>query len=192
MAYSESAHIYVHLVMSFTGSLLLTLYIFNPIHHNDVGWNYLSILTLLQWTVEVWECQRCKVEGLECKSNFTQHFTGMRLLNRDVIQVNPYKKKGPWGPFYQHGVTLIPVWTSNHTPNKVWDGITYPFLKPNGNFIPHFIMDMITYPCWNLSQSIMNKILYYIWSYPCCPFILFHKFVYGMVIWWCNHLNFNI
>ena len=65
----------------------------------------------------------------------------------------------PWGPFYWHGLTLIPAWTSNHMPHKVWDEITYPFLNFNSctvevlegisNFIPHFIMDVITYPCWD-------------------------------------------
>ena len=36
------------------------------------------------------------------------------------------------GPFYQHGLTLIPSWISNHTPSKLWDEITYPFLNFNG------------------------------------------------------------
>ena len=36
-------------------------------------------------------------------------------------------------PFYLHGLTLIPVWISNHTPRGVWDGITYPF--PNGGTV---------------------------------------------------------
>ena len=35
-------------------------------------------------------------------------------------------------PFYQHGLTLIPAWISNHMPCKVWDEITYPFLNFNG------------------------------------------------------------
>ena len=37
-----------------------------------------------------------------------------------------------WAHFYQHGLTLIPAWISNHLPCKVWDGITYPFLNFNG------------------------------------------------------------
>ena len=51
-------------------------------------------------------------------------------------------------PFYKHDLTLIPACISNHTPSKVWDRITYPFLNFNGctvevyewisNFIPHF------------------------------------------------------
>ena len=36
------------------------------------------------------------------------------------------------GPFYSHGVTLIPARISNYMPGKVWDGITYPFLNLNG------------------------------------------------------------
>ena len=36
------------------------------------------------------------------------------------------------GPFYLHGLTLIPVWISNHTHYKVWDEITYPFINFNG------------------------------------------------------------
>ena len=28
--------------------------------------------------------------------------------------------------------TLNPAWISNHTPSKVWDEITYPFLNFNG------------------------------------------------------------
>ena len=37
-----------------------------------------------------------------------------------------------WGPFYSHGLTLIPVWISNYIHYKVWDEITYPFLNLNG------------------------------------------------------------
>ena len=29
-----------------------------------------------------------------------------------------------WGPFYQHGLTLIPAWISNYIHYKVWDEIT--------------------------------------------------------------------
>ena len=35
-------------------------------------------------------------------------------------------------PFYQHGLTLIPVWISNYIHGKGWDEITYPFLNFNG------------------------------------------------------------
>ena len=36
------------------------------------------------------------------------------------------------GPFYKHGLTLIPAWISNYILRKVWDQITYPFLNING------------------------------------------------------------
>ena len=41
-------------------------------------------------------------------------------------------KMGPCAPFYQRGLTLIPVWISNYMPGKVWGEITYPFLNFNG------------------------------------------------------------
>ena len=37
----------------------------------------------------------------------------------------------PCGPFYWHGLTLVPPWISYYMPSKTWDGITYPF--PNFN-----------------------------------------------------------
>ena len=37
-----------------------------------------------------------------------------------------------WGPFYKHGLTLIPAWISNYIHYNVWDEITYPFLNFNG------------------------------------------------------------
>ena len=36
------------------------------------------------------------------------------------------------GPFYQHGLTLIPTWVSNYMSSKVWGEITCPFLNFNG------------------------------------------------------------
>ena len=49
------------------------------------------------------------------------------------------------------------TWISCHTPNKVWDEITYPFLNFHrytvevcewlSQFILHFVMDVITYSC---------------------------------------------
>ena len=38
----------------------------------------------------------------------------------------------PSGPFYLHGLTLIPAWISNYTHYNVWEEITYPFLNFNG------------------------------------------------------------
>ena len=36
--------------------------------------------------------------------------------------------------FYQHGLTVIPEWTSHHIPNKVWDGMIYPFPRHHCKF----------------------------------------------------------
>ena len=36
------------------------------------------------------------------------------------------------GPFYQHGLTLIPACISNKIHYIVWDDITHPFLNFNG------------------------------------------------------------
>ena len=36
------------------------------------------------------------------------------------------------GPFYLHGLILIPAWISNDIHFNVWDEITYPFLNFNG------------------------------------------------------------
>ena len=84
------------------------------------------------------------------------------LLNASCyIWYKPFVIKYICGLFYQHGLTLIPAWISNHMPSKAWDEITYPFLNFNyctvdvcewiSNFIPQFIMHVITYPCWDES-----------------------------------------
>ena len=73
----------------------------------------------------------------------------------------------PRGPFYHHGLTLIPVEISNYIHYKVWDEITNPFLNFNGatvevfewisNFIPHLTGRVITYPCYDESQTMLVK-----------------------------------
>ena len=60
-------------------------------------------------------------------------------------------------PFYEHDLTSIPGWISDHMPSKVLDEMIYPFPNFNGttvevyewisNFIRHFMMDVTTYPC---------------------------------------------
>ena len=54
---------------------------------------------------------------------------------------------------YQRYGTLIPTWKCNRMPNKVWDGLTYPFPMFNGvvvevcarisNFTPHYTWFLI-------------------------------------------------
>ena len=39
-----------------------------------------------------------------------------------------------WDPVYQHGLTLIRSWISNHMPDKVWDIITYPMVPADSRF----------------------------------------------------------
>ena len=68
-----------------------------------------------------------------------------------------------WGPFYLHGLTLIPTWIINHIYYNAWDEITYWFpnfsgatvevLKWISSFIPHFTRHVITYPCWYQTYS---------------------------------------
>ena len=36
---------------------------------------------------------------------------------------------------WAHGLTLIPVWIMNYIHYNVWDEITYPFLKFNGETV---------------------------------------------------------
>ena len=37
--------------------------------------------------------------------------------------------------FYEHALTLITTWISNHMPNKVWAEITYPFPNYSSSII---------------------------------------------------------
>ena len=56
--------------------------------------------------------------------------------------------------FYKYGITLMPVWISDHMFIKVWYKITYPFPNFNGytvevsewisTYISYFMMDVIT------------------------------------------------
>ena len=39
------------------------------------------------------------------------------VLNQPVLNYT-------WGPLYQHGLTLIPAWISNHMHSKVWDELS--------------------------------------------------------------------
>ena len=48
-----------------------------------------------------------------------------------LLRINVYVVSyiGFWyqGPFYQHGLTLIPAEIGKHMPSKVWNEIAYPF-----------------------------------------------------------------
>ena len=41
-----------------------------------------------------------------------------------------------WWPFYQHGLTFIPAWISNHILSKVQDEINYLFPNFSGSLCP--------------------------------------------------------
>ena len=57
------------------------------------------------------------------------------------------------GPFYWHGLTLIPEWISNNIHYKVCGEIIQPFrstgevLEWMSYSITHFTGYMVTYPC---------------------------------------------
>ena len=61
--------------------------------------------------------------------NFEYWYIGIRLARYAITQ-NDYQDS--WGPFSQHGLTLISSWISNDSHHKVWDEIIYPFLNVNG------------------------------------------------------------
>ena len=54
-------------------------------------------------------------------------------LVKDICIVNPSVSYLPVCPFYQHGLTLILQWVSDHMPSKGYDEITYPFQNFNGS-----------------------------------------------------------
>ena len=55
-----------------------------------------------------------------------------------VVEIHPHDRHGPVyiantrGPFYEHGLTLIPVWMNNYVHCKMLVQITYPFSNLNG------------------------------------------------------------
>ena len=68
----------------------------------------------------------------------------LRTLSIQMVWLVCFISLYSWGPFYQHGLTSIPEWISNHMPNKVWDEITYPFPNFNGGTVSH--------SCWSLGM----------------------------------------
>ena len=78
------------------------------------------------------------------------------------------------GPFYLHGLTLIPVGISNYVHYKVWDKVTYPFSNFNSgivevwklihDFIPHFTGHVIMLV---KAVSGMQPIPYLQWGFDC-------------------------
>ena len=88
------------------------------------------------------------------------HLCGMQLITHPwptAVQINF------WVPLYKHGLTVIPTWTNNHLPGKIWDYIIYPF--PNikgstfkfrhGKVISSHMVEVISYRCWDSSWFIL-------------------------------------
>ena len=96
-----------------------------------------------------------------------------------------------WGPFYWHGLTLIPTGISNHMPSEVWDEITYPFPNFSGsNYGPmsELMLKIMSKGLQGLSGTIhwcliwcenMNELNKEV-LVPCW----FLVFVFFHVIWW--------
>ena len=69
----------------------------------------------------IWLCRRSETKNL--------HVNEILLVSFLVWWV---EKLASRGPFYEHGLTLIPAWISHHMPSKMWDEITYPLTNFNG------------------------------------------------------------
>ena len=63
---------------------------------------------------------------------FCYHFSTVMVHWYEIFTWKTKIRLKTCGPFYLHGLTLIPAWISNHIHYKVWDEITYPFLNFNG------------------------------------------------------------
>ena len=69
----------------------------------------------------------------------------------------------PMHLFYQHGLTSIPAWISDHIHYNVWDkllisnfnGCKVEIWEWINNIILHFTMDIIIYPGWDYGYSMI-------------------------------------
>ena len=70
-------------------------------------------------------------KGVESWVRISNHISQKIMLQLSMLKfrIISVSKSQSCGPFYYHGLTLIPTWISNHMPSKVWDEITYPFLN---------------------------------------------------------------
>ena len=57
------------------------------------------------------------------------HFHRNRDVFRHILLI--------WNRFYEHGLTLIPTWISNHMPSEVWDEMTHPFPNVSSRNLIH-------------------------------------------------------
>ena len=98
----------------------------NSLWPNDVIWRHRSESTLPQ--VMAW-CLKAPSHYL---SQCWHEIIGINPTERDMLTKLLITNAAFRGPFYWHGLTLIPTWISNYIHYKLWDKITYPFLNVNG------------------------------------------------------------
>ena len=49
------------------------------------------------------------------------------VLPMAVYRLSCFAEVDNWGPFYWHGINLIPAWIRNHIHCKIWDEFIYAF-----------------------------------------------------------------
>ena len=140
--------------------------------NNQQFWCNLFSSGLIKLLKHVMNCLMSRISYLNINYFVYKYFRLLGLLwtectNTSLAAINDLASViDTRGPFYQHGLTLIPSQISNSVHN-VWDENTYLFPNVNGaaveiwewisNFTSHFIMDIITYPCWDSSKFILVK-----------------------------------
>ena len=80
------------------------------------------LMTSLCWNASL-ECPHDSYTMRSCK------LAKCTIKTRSLFTPTPYVYNGHLGPFYWHGLTLVPAW--NYMSGKVWFEIIYP--SPNFN-----------------------------------------------------------
>ena len=117
-----------------------------PLMNSKTRW------TLTLWHIILMRVSRYMYSNVSCRNEMIC----WPLLNQ-VCSTSWMASTGTPFTIYEHGLTLIPAWISNHMPSNAWDKITYPISKLQRcnrwslewicYFIPYFIMGAITSPC---------------------------------------------
>ena len=108
----------VYATISFRSISVPSQYLFQYL--ND---NYgISIAHVLE------ELHSCKSHTYDVMISFQLEYVPPMSYMICKIQGN-YGQHISRSPFYQHELTLIPIWISSHISNGVLDDITYPFLN---------------------------------------------------------------
>ena len=64
--------------------------------------------------------------SIRCSSTDTEQVDFIPITAYTMNEPNWMRNTHTRGPFYEHGLTLIPIRISKHMPSEVWK-ITYPF-----------------------------------------------------------------